>query len=139
MSGVPRDERGSLAVEFAMIAPMLFLIFALIFAYGRAGAVNGLLEAGTRDAARSVTQARSEQEAEEAAQRALDAALADAPQPCRDSLVIDIQGQFELDSPITVVATCEYTIGDLGLPGAPGTITSESSFTSMMDPYRGLE
>ena len=45
------------AVEMAMVAPSLLLIFALIFAYGRAGQVNGTLESGTRDAARSASSA----------------------------------------------------------------------------------
>jgi hypothetical protein len=41
--------------------------------------------------------------------------------------------------PITVDAQCTYSLSDLGLPGAPGSITPKSSFTSMLDPYRGIE
>ena len=36
-------------------------------------------------------------------------------------------------------ASCTYPLADLGLPGAPGDVTPESSFTSMLDPYRGVE
>ncbi len=34
---------------------------------------------------------------------------------------------------------CDYLLSDLGLPGAPGDITARSSFTSMLDPYRGTD
>jgi len=133
-----RGETGSLAIEMAMIAPGLLLIFALIFAYGRAAQVNGTLESGTRDAARSVTIARSYDEALERANAVLLDALASAPQSCQDSMRLRIVGEYEPGEPVTVEAQCTYELSDLGLPGAPGDITAESSFTSMLDPYRGL-
>ena len=47
-----RGERGSLAIEMAMVVPSILLIFGLIFVYGMAASVNGNLESATRDAAR---------------------------------------------------------------------------------------
>lgn len=134
-----RDESGSLAVEMAMVAPGILLIFALIFAYGRAAQVNGTLESGTRDAARSVTLARSYDEALDRANAVLLDAIKDSPQSCQDSLDLRIVGDYEPGEPVTVRATCTYQLSDLGLPGAPGTLTAESSFTSMLDPYRGIQ
>jgi len=134
-----RDERGSLAIEMAMIAPGLLLIFGLIFAYGRAAQVNGTLESGTRDAARSVTLARSYDEALDRANAVVLDALSDAPQSCQDSLVLRIVGDYQPGEPVTVSTQCTYQLSDLGLPGAPGTLTAKSSFTSMLDPYRGLQ
>ena len=134
-----RSEAGSLAVEMAMVAPGLLLIFALIFAYGRAAQVNGTLESGTRDAARSVTMARSYDDAKERANAVLLDAMKAAPQSCQNSLDLRITGDYEPGQPVTVTATCTYDLSDLGLPGAPGTLTAESSFTSMLDPYRGLQ
>jgi hypothetical protein len=134
-----RDESGSLAVEMAMVAPGLLLIFALIFAYGRAGQVNGTLESGTRDAARSATLARSYDEALDRATAVLLDAIRNTPQSCQDSADLDIVGDYEPGDPITVRARCTYDLSDLGLPGAPGDLTAESSFTSMLDPYRGVQ
>ena len=134
-----RAEDGSLAVEMAMLAPSLLVIFALIFVYGRAAQVNGTLESGTRAAARSVTLARSYDEAVETANTVLLEAMKDAPQSCQNSLNVHIVGTYEAGEPVTVDADCTYDLSDLGLPGAPGTITTTSSFTSMLDPYRGLE
>ena len=134
-----RTEAGSLAVEMAMIAPGLLLIFALIFAYGRAAQVNGTLESGTRDAARSVTMARSYDDAHTRADAVLLDAMKDAPQSCQDSLDFTISPNYQPGQPVTVDAWCTYDLSDLGLPGAPGTLTARSSFTSMLDPYRGLQ
>jgi hypothetical protein len=134
-----RSEDGSLAVEMAMLAPSLLVIFALIFVYGRAAQVNGTLESGTRAAARSVTLARSYDEAVDSANAVLLEAMKDAPQSCQNSLNVHIVGTYEAGEPVTVDADCTYDLSDLGLPGAPGTITTKSSFTSMLDPYRGLE
>jgi Flp pilus assembly protein TadG len=134
-----RSESGSLAIELAMLTPSILLIFALIFVYGRAAQVNGTLESGTRDAARSVTLARSYDDAVDRAHAVLLDALKDAPQSCQNTLDVRIVGTYEAGEPVTVDADCTYDISDIGLPGAPGTITAKSSFTSMLDPYRGLE
>lgn len=139
MTAARRTEAGSLAVEMAMVAPGLLLIFGLIFAYGRAAQVNGTLESGTRDAARSATVARSYDDALERANAVLLDAMKDAPQSCQNSLDLKITGDYLPGEPVTVTTRCTYDLSDLGLPGAPGTITAESSFTSMLDPYRGLE
>ena len=133
------DERGSLSVEMAMIAPALLLIFGLIFVYGRVGQVNGLLDSGTRDGARSATNARSYDEARQQATDAIRDAIQQAPPDCVTSLKVQLIGRFEMGSPITVRATCSYGLSDIGLPGAPGTVHPTSSFTSMLDPNRGLE
>jgi Flp pilus assembly protein TadG len=134
-----RGERGSLALEMAFITPSILLIFGLIYAYGRAAGVNGTLESGTRDAARSATIARSYDEAVDRAERVVKAAIADTPQSCQQSVRVTVSRNFEPGQPITVEAECRYQLSDLGLPGAPGAITANSSFTSMLDPYRGVE
>jgi Flp pilus assembly protein TadG len=133
-----RDERGSLAVEMAVIVPSLLLIFGLIYAYGRAAHVNGALESGTRDAARSATIARSYDEAEDRAQRVVREAISGLPRSCQDSVSVRVSPAFEPGVPVTVDVTCTYALSDLGLPGAPGDITTRSSFTSMLDPNRGV-
>jgi hypothetical protein len=134
-----RDERGSLAVEMAIIVPSLLLIFGLIYAYGRAAGVNGTLEAGTRDAARSATIARSYDEAQQRARDVVRTAIADLPKSCRDSVDVRVSDNFRPGEPITVDTECDYKLSDLGLPGVSGDITARSSFTSMLDPYRGID
>ncbi|HET6563477.1 MAG TPA: TadE family protein [Marmoricola sp.] len=133
-----RNERGSMAVEMAVIIPSLLLIFALIYAYGRVATVNGALESGTRDAARSATVARSYDEAEDRAREVVREAILELPRSCQESVSVLVSNTFEPGEPVTVDVACTYALSDLGLPGAPGDITTRSSFTSMLDPNRGL-
>ena len=129
-----------MAIELAMAAPALLLVLLLVFAYGRAAAVNGTLESGTRDAARSATFSRSYAEAEQRAHAVVVAAVEDdVPDRCLDSLQVLVSDTFAPGRPVTVSATCRYDLADLGLPGAPGQLSPESSFTSMLDPNRGVD
>lgn len=141
-----RGERGSLALELVLLAPAILLLLALIYAYGRVGQVNGVMESGARDAARSATIARSMAEARDRAERVVDDALAAAPASCRDHPTVTVSGgdaahpnAFVPGGAIRVEVSCRYDVSDLGLPGAPGKLTARSSFTSMLDPYRGVE
>lgn len=132
-----RGDRGSLAVELVIAMPLLLALLSVVYAYGRVSQVNGTLEAGTRDAARSASQARSALEAEQVAFSAVEGSLGSGP--CQDSLEVELRdGTFAAGEPVTVDARCQYPLGDL-LPGAPGSITAQSSFSSPVDPNRGVQ
>lgn len=137
---LPRDG-GSMAVELAFIMPVLLLMVALLFGYGRVAQVNGALEAGTRDAARAASQARTLVEAERAAERAVVSSLGGTAAECGGGKpTVELLGratQFSPGSSVTVRATCVYPLADV-LPGAPGEANVSSTFTSPLDPNRGL-
>lgn len=139
MSRSPRPgDAGSLAVELTIIMPLLLLLLSLVYAYGRVAQVNGTLEAGTRDAARSASQARSPAEAQEVAERAVRTSLPAGASECLDTLDVSLRdGLFSAGLPVTITATCRYPLGDL-VPGVPGTVQASSSFTSPVDPNRGV-
>lgn len=132
-------DRGSMAVELALVAPMLLLLLALVYGYGRVAQVNGVMEAGTRDAARAASQARTVQDAERVARDAVLSSLPAAGERCVASLQVVVVGVFEAGFPVKVRAQCRYPLGNLGLPGVPGEVTVSSSFSSPVDPQRGLE
>lgn len=131
-------ERGSLAVEMAFIGPSILLIFALIYAYGRAGGINGTLESGTRDAARMATKARNYDEAKQVALQVAHDAIVDTPQDCQDSLQVEVSDNFVPGETLTVQAQCTYSLSDIGL-GVNAPITPKSSFSSPLDLYRGVD
>ncbi len=133
-----RDERGSLSVELAMLAPGMLLIFALIFAYGQKGQIHGTLDSGTRDGARSATASRTYDEAVQRARAAVSRAIVGTPQSCQDSLRVSVSRDFQPGNAIVVTSTCRYGLSDIGFPGAPGSMTSRATFTSMLDPNRGV-
>lgn len=128
-----------MAIELAMLAPAMLFLLALIFVYGKAAGVSGALESGTRDAARSATLSRSYLEAQMRAEDIMKSALRQAPPECRDGVKVQVLGEFEPDGMVRVEASCSYDISTLGLPGAPGKLTAESTFYSRIDPYRGMD
>ena len=119
--------------------PAILLLFGLIFAYGRVAQVNGTLEAGTRDAARSATAARSQDQAEQAVRRVVAEAVSRTPACQQQSLDVRLLGTYEPGEAITVEASCTYSLSDIGLPGTPGTLSPRTRFTSMLDPNRGID
>ncbi len=116
---------------------MMLLLIALVAAYGRLGLVNGNFDAGVRDATRSATQARDGADAQVVAEEALRTALVQVSQPCLDSLEVDPIQVFEPGRPVTVTARCSYPLSDLAA-GMPGSVTVEASFSSPLDPNRGV-
>jgi Flp pilus assembly protein TadG len=131
-------DAGSMAVELTIIMPLLLLLLSLVHAYGRVAQMNGTLEAGTRDAARSASQARTAVEAQEAAERAVRSSLPAGAAECLASLDVGLRdGVFEAGLPVTVTSSCRYPLGDL-VPGVPGSVAASSSFTSPVDPNRGV-
>ncbi|MDQ1289089.1 MAG: hypothetical protein QG622_2655 [Actinomycetota bacterium] len=135
---VSRDDRGALAVEFVIVVPALLMLLSLVFAYGRVAQVNGTMEAGVRDGARSASQARDRAGALAAAERIVREALGPGATSCAASLRVTLDATFTPGSTLTVRAECTYSMDDLGLPGMPGSITSRSVFSSPLDPNRGV-
>lgn len=131
-------ERGSVALEFAFAAPIVLLLLALAWTYGRVAWANGHLEAGARDAARVATQARSMDEARADAMAVLRENTAPV-EGCGDSVALSIDGAFEPGSTLTVRATCTYSLSDIGLPGAPGSVSPASTFSSVIDLRRAVD
>lgn len=121
-----------------MLAPCILLIFGLIFAYGRVAQVHGVLDAGTRDAARTATRADTYLDARNQARQVIAEAITGAPTACQDNLHVSVTHDFEPGKTITVTATCHYGLSDV-LPGAPGSVTATSSFASMLDPNHGID
>jgi hypothetical protein len=119
---------------------MLFVLFALVAVYGRASQVDATFDAGLRAAARSATDARSAGQARTVAEASLRDALATSSAQCLDTQQVTIDAAtFSAGHLLAVTASCSYPVGDLGLPGAPGTLHLASSFTSPLDPNRGLD
>lgn len=124
-------------MELAFLAPVLLLVFGLIYAYGRVSWANSNLEGGVRDAARVASMARNETDALQAAERAVFDATASVPD-CQATLSVELVGSFTPGEAVTINATCSYPLNAV-LPGAPGTMSPTSSFTSVLDLHRSVD
>lgn len=133
-------DRGSLSIEYVIITPIVFVVLALIFVFGRMADVSGNLDSATRDAVRVATEASSYDKAEAAATKIVRDSTSSAS--CRSSLTVLLlpadPAQFKPGATITVKASCSYSVADLGVPGAPGHLGVTSQFSAMIDPYRTL-
>lgn len=144
MTHRPRPvDRGSLSVEYVLIVPMVFLVFAVILAFGKKANVDGNLDSATRDATRAASQANSGDQAEDVAKRSV-ADIMGSGADCTTKVVIqNASGGPELDSTnfaagviLTVKATCSWDITTL--LGPTITMKPTSQFSSMVDPNRVL-
>ncbi|MPZ61108.1 MAG: hypothetical protein GEU93_07400 [Propionibacteriales bacterium] len=142
--GRSRRERGSLALELTIIAPIMLMLFFLFMAFGRFGQVSGLVEQAARDSARTATQARSEPAMTGAIQSVRDQAAAQLPDSCGDTLEPSVRFEgasgveaFVRGAFITVTYTCTVSYSDLMLPGLSDHEITKS-FTSRLDPNRGV-
>jgi len=128
-----RDERGSMAVEVVILAPLLMMFIMLVVAGGRYVSVEGDIQAAARDAARAASLQDTRAEAEQAASATIAASLdCDAPRST-------MGGDWGPDGTVSVRVSCDVPYGDLGLLGLPGHVTIEAESHVRLDPYRNFE
>ncbi|MGW6276051.1 TadE/TadG family type IV pilus assembly protein [Kribbella sp. NPDC055071] len=132
------DERGALALELAILAPVLLALFMFLLACGRYFQTSSLLESAARDGARSASQARSLNDAQGRVDEAVGNTMSQAIKSCKDSASGTITTAFTAGSPLSVEVTCTINYRDLGLLGLGGDTTITKRFTSSLDPYRGV-
>ena len=132
------QDRGSIAIEAAILVPAILLFLLLVIAAGRAQTAQGAVDAAVRDAARSASLMRTEAGAEQAAGDTVAATLDQEGVNCQDEnldvrYAAGTQGQA---GSVQVTLLCHIPVGDLAVPGLPGTVSRHSSFTSVLDLYR---
>jgi Flp pilus assembly protein TadG len=131
-------ERGSIALELAIIGPALVALLLMMIGLGRVTLANGAIDAAARDAARQASIARDARTARSAALVSARAALVREGLACSPSVTVDTTGfSAPVGTSADVVArvSCEVNLADI-MPGIPGTKKLASRFVSPIDPYR---
>jgi Flp pilus assembly protein TadG len=131
-------QRGTMALEMVILAPVLLLLFMFLLACGRYFQTSSLLESAARDGARSASQARSLPEAQSRVDEAVSTTMSQAIKSCKTTASGSITTGFVAGSPLSVEVTCTINYRDLGLLGLGGDTTITKRFTSSLDPYRGV-
>lgn len=139
MSG--EDERGSIAIEAAILTPALLLFLLLVIASGRIETAKGVVDAASRDAARSASLARTPDAAVAAAQDSASVTLDQEGVSCQDGQLAKVDtSQFAPAlgeaGEVTVTVSCTVQLADVAVSGLPGSLTMTSSFTSVVDGFR---
>ncbi|MDP9300840.1 MAG: pilus assembly protein [Actinomycetota bacterium] len=132
-----RNERGTAAVELALLAPVLLVLVAVVSAAGRMVGTKSAVLSVAREAARAGAEAPN-------AAAAHDAAIATAQQvaeglgldPARLSIVQDPHG-FARGAPYEVSVSYQVSMADLpGLGLLPGSVTLGAEHAELIDTYR---
>lgn len=136
-----RDERGSIAVELVILVPAVMMLLGLLIAGGRVWVARSELTDVAQDAARAASLAGNAGQARSYADRVVGQSRATSG--CVGvSVQVDGSGFARpVGSPATVRTrvSCQVSVSELGLPGAPGSITVEGRGSSALDSYRERE
>ncbi|ALV48051.1 pilus assembly protein [Actinospica acidiphila] len=139
-AGLRGDDKGSVAIEAAIVVPPLIMFLCLAIAGGRLVTSGAKIDAAAEDAAREASIHRTAASAQSAAQAAAAESLDDQGIACASSSVtIDTSG---LSVPVgqvgtvTVTVNCTVNLSDLLLPGVPGSKSLTSTATSVVDAFR---
>ncbi|WP_327249895.1 TadE family protein [Streptomyces sp. NBC_01320] len=138
-----RRDRGSYAVETAVLAPAMIALLLLMIAFGRVIDADGAVDSAARAAARAASLERDAGSAQTKAQAAADRSLEGEGITCQtSSVVVDTAGyslDIGADANVTATIACTADLSDIGLPGLPGSKTLRASWISPIDTYRGRQ
>lgn len=136
----PGGDRGSVTLEVTVLAPGLLLLAGLLILAGRMAIAGAAVEAAARDAARTASITRDAAQARTGAEATARATLASEGLQCANTAVaLDTSGfTVPVGQPadVSVDVACDVALGDLLLPGLPGTRTVTADATSPLDTYR---
>lgn len=140
-TSAPSDQRGSATIELAVLSPVLLILLGLVIAAGRVSAADTAIEQAAAAAARSASVSRDARTAESAARQTVVESLQGQGLDCATvSTSVDTAG-FAIavgrSAAVTVAVRCSISLGDLAVPGLPGSTTVAASATSPLDRYRG--
>lgn len=133
-------ERGSAVIEAVIGVPAFMLFVVLIVFAGRVAIAHQGVQSAAADAARSASIARTHGAAQTAGDTAAATSLANQHLNCAATTVsIDTSGfASPVGTParINATVTCHINLGDLFLPGVPGSKAITATMFSPLDTYR---
>ncbi len=131
-----RGQDGTLAVEAAIVAPILLALMLLVVYAGRAAQSDADVRSAAARAARAASLTGDVAAAETAAAEIAAANLATAGIDCTTT-DIRVTADIRAGGTVTVTLGCEVTNTDLALLAVPGTRWSTATATQVVDSYRG--
>lgn len=134
------DDRGSATLELAVLSIGLLMVVSLIIGVGRVQVANHGVEEAARSAAREASIARTTAQARSDALSAATTTLADQGMTCLSlSVEVDVSAFSKsagTPGSVTAHVSCDVALADLLLPGLPGTLALDKTFSSPVDTYR---
>ena len=131
-----RNEDGTLAVEAALVAPVLLVLMLLVVYAGRAAQTDADVRSAAARAARAASLTGDLAAAETAASDIAVANLATAGIACTTT-DIRVTADIRAGGTVAVTVGCEVANTDLAMLAVPGTRWSTATATQVVDTYRG--
>ena len=131
-----RDDRGSVAVETAVVAPALVALLLLVVFAGRVAQSEGDVRRAASEAARAASLTQTPEAAVEAAEQAVAANLRSSGIGC-STLATDVDtDDFRPGGAVAVDVRCVASMADITLLGVPGERTFAARSVEVIDRYR---
>lgn len=130
-----RRDRGSVAVEVVLVAPLVVVLLVFVAGLGRIAHTRGQVDGAAADAARSASLQRTPVAAQRAGQDAANAYL--GPHACRRLDVAVDTSKLRPGGDLTAKVRCEASLAGLGMSGLPGSRTFTATAVAPIDTYRG--
>ncbi len=135
-----REHRGAVAVELALLAPVVLLLVGLFTMGYRVWAARAVTVSAAQAGARAASIAAGPDAGAQAARSTVLANLTGLGVRCaQQSIDADMAGLAlppgEVGS-VRVEVTCRVDLDDLLLPGAPGSVTVRGAATERVDTFR---
>lgn len=132
MSRRLRDDRGSVSVELAILAPLVGILLACVVLVGRVQISRADLEGAARSAARDLSIARDPYAALGDVQDGLEVTLRVGSPSCRSLSFTPVIRETE----VSVTIACTVDLQAAAVLPVPGTMTLSASATEIVDVYR---
>lgn len=134
------SQRGSLTVEFAILAPAVIVLFGVIVGGARTWAAQAAVEQIAAAGARAASLEHEAASATTAAHHLATVQASTTDVRCAP-LELDVDTAV-FNTPagapgrVAVTARCAVSLGDVLVPGWPGTVTVTATGSSIVDSYR---
>ena len=127
-------DRGSIAVELVLVAPLLIVLLLFVVGLGRIAHTRGQIDGAAAEAARSASLQRTPSAAQQAGQDAARAQLGD--RSCRSLDIAIDASRLRPGGDVTASVRCVASLAGLGLAGFPGSRTFTASAIAPIETYR---
>lgn len=131
--GLRTDQRGSMAIEFVILAPVLVAFTLLVVAGGRFVGRQGDVDSVARDAARAASLERTEDSAVSVARSVAEASW---PAGAACGLAAVDTSRWAQGGSVGVTIRCRVSYSGLGFIGLPGSATIEGTSRAPLEQFR---
>ena len=132
-----RDDRGSAAVELAVLAPAFVALVLLVVVAGRVSTVRGEVARVAGDAARAASLRQTAHAATVDAATAVDDARVGGTSSCASVATAVDTDRFGPGGSVSVTVSCEVDLADVALLAVPGRVRVTATAVEVIDLYRG--